>query len=58
MELQKKELELAMADPELYKNGDTAKKTTEAYNALQEKLKSSYFEWGKLTEEIEKIKSS
>ncbi len=58
MELQKKEFELAMADPELYKNGDVAKKTTEQYNTLQDKLRSSYFEWGKLTEEIEKIKNS
>ena len=58
MELRKKELELEMADPELYKRGDDARKATEEYSSLQEKLQSSYFDWGKLTEEIERIKSS
>ena len=57
MELRKKELELDMADPELYKRGSDAKKTTEEYASLQEKLQALYFDWGKLTEEIEKIKN-
>ncbi|HTR81209.1 MAG TPA: ATP-binding cassette domain-containing protein [Bacteroidota bacterium] len=56
MELRKREVEMILADPELYKNGDEAKKITEEYQKLQGDLQSSYFEWGKLTEEIERTK--
>jgi hypothetical protein len=49
---------MMMADPVLYKSGDAAKKTAEEYDTLQRNLQSSYFDWGKLTEEIEKIKNS
>jgi ATP-binding cassette subfamily F protein 3 len=57
-ELRKREVEMMMADPVLYKSGDAAKKTAEEYDTLQRNLQSSYFDWGKLTEEIEKIKNS
>jgi hypothetical protein len=47
---------MMMSDPSLYKDGDEAKKTSHEYKELQAKLKSSYFDWGKLTEEIEKMR--
>jgi ATP-binding cassette subfamily F protein 3 len=56
LESRKREIERMMADPILYKDGDEAKKTSHEYKELQAKLKSSYFDWGKLTEEIEKMR--
>jgi ATP-binding cassette subfamily F protein 3 len=56
LESRKREIERLMADPILYKDGDEAKKTSHEYKELQAKLKSSYFDWGKLTEEIEKMR--
>jgi ATP-binding cassette subfamily F protein 3 len=57
LESRKQEIEMMMADPSLYKDGDEAKKTSHEFKELQAKLKSSYFDWGKLTEEIEKMKT-
>ena len=56
LELRKREVELTMADPNLYKDGDEAKKISQEYKTLQSKLQSAYFDWGKVTEEIERVK--
>ena len=53
MENRRKEIEGMMADPEFYKNGEEAKRISNEYKELEEKLKDKYFRWGELTEEIE-----
>ncbi len=55
-EKRKKEIEVLMADPAFYKKGSEAKKITDEYNRLQSALESSYLEWTKATEEIERRK--
>ncbi len=57
LESRKQEIEMILADPEIYKSGEEAKKTTHEYKELQSKLQSAYFDWGKITEEIEKIEA-
>ena len=57
LESRKQEIEMILADPEIYKSGEEAKKTTHEYKEVQSKLQSAYFDWGKITEEIEKIKA-
>ncbi|MDE3058037.1 MAG: ABC-F family ATP-binding cassette domain-containing protein [Bacteroidota bacterium] len=57
-EKRKKEIEVLMADPGSYKNGDEAKKITHEYKELQTTLESSFREWGKITEELEEKEPS
>jgi ATP-binding cassette subfamily F protein 3 len=54
MESRRKEIEMLMADPEFYKNGEETKKISAEYKEIEGKLQDKYFRWGKLTEEIEK----
>ncbi len=56
LELRKREVELMMGDPSLYKDGEEAKKISQEYKDLQSRLQSTYFDWGKVTEEIERVK--
>ena len=44
-----------MADADFYKNGDEAKKVTHEYKEIQSSLSSAFFEWGKVSQEIESV---
>jgi ATP-binding cassette, subfamily F, member 3 len=56
MEDRKQTVEMMMSDPDHYKNGEEARKTAKEYQELETQLKSAYYKWGLLNDEIEKMK--
>jgi len=54
-EKRKAEIELLMADPEFYKNGDEAKLVSHEYGELKLKLEYSYAMWEHIHEEMEEV---
>jgi ATP-binding cassette subfamily F protein 3 len=54
-ERRKAEIEVLMADPEFYKNGDHARAVTQEYKDLQARIQEQYASWNALTEEINEI---
>ncbi|MGB2867519.1 MAG: ABC-F family ATP-binding cassette domain-containing protein [Bacteroidota bacterium] len=57
LELQKVELETLMADPDLYKDGEKARRVSEHYMSVQSMLTTAYFDWGKLLDKISAAQS-
>ena len=55
MEGRQKEIEVLMANPKFYKNGEEARRVTIEYKETEKSLEDKYFRWGELTEEIERI---
>jgi ATP-binding cassette subfamily F protein 3 len=55
LETRKTEIETLMANPDFYKDGDAAKKTTIEYKEIQSKLTETYYSWDQITKEIEAI---
>ena len=58
MEQRKTEIETLMSDPDFYKDGEQAKKTSHEYKEVQAKLTDAYYSWNKITEEISLIESA
>ena len=57
-ESRKLEIEMLMADPEFYKDGDAAKKVSQEYREVQATIERHYAEWTALSEEIAAIERS
>ena len=58
LEERKENIEMMLADPELYKRGDDAKSASNEYKEVQRLLEVKYCEWGSISEEIAKIVKS
>jgi ATP-binding cassette subfamily F protein 3 len=56
-EAEKAKLEEIMADPESYKGPDKIREVNTAYRTVGEKLQDLYHEWGKVSEELERLKA-
>ena len=56
-EQRKSEIEILLADPELYKRGDEAKAISAEYKSNQKELEDAYWRWGKVSEQLEKTQS-
>ena len=54
-EAEKAKLEEIMADPEQYKGPDRIREVNTAYRTVGEKLQNLYHEWGKVSEELERL---
>ena len=54
-EAEKAKLEEIMADPERYKGPDKIRDVNTAYRTVGEKLQDLYHEWGKVSEELERL---
>jgi ATP-binding cassette subfamily F protein 3 len=57
-EQRKSEIEILLADPELYKRGDEAKAISAEYKSNQKELEDAYWRWGKVSEQLEKTQSA
>jgi ATP-binding cassette, subfamily F, member 3 len=57
LERKKKDLEATMADPEAYRNGQALHEVHATYRTTGERLMDLYHEWGKLSEELDKIRA-
>lgn len=55
MEARKLELEMTLADPELYKRGDEAKKASIEHKEVITRLEQLYGEWSKVTDRIQMV---
>jgi len=55
VERRKLELEMMLADPELYKRGDEAKQVSTEHKELKIKLNDLYNRWGALTDQLQKV---
>ena len=56
LESRHKEIETAMLDPELYKNGAEAKKVASDRKEIEQHLAHAYDQWETLQSEIEKVR--
>jgi ATP-binding cassette subfamily F protein 3 len=56
LEREKSLLEQEMADPAFYKDGEHAKTASAKYKELETQLPDRYFRWGKLNEELERVR--
>lgn len=54
-ESRKAQIEEVMSHPEFYKDGEQVKETTAQYKALEVELNNAYFEWNRLTRELEEL---
>jgi ATP-binding cassette, subfamily F, member 3 len=54
MENEKSLIEQEMADPTLYRDGEHARSLNVRYRELETQLPDRYFQWGKLSEELER----
>ncbi len=54
-EKRKLEIEELMADADFYKDGESARKTTQEYKEIQELLQARYASWNGVTEEINEL---
>lgn len=57
MESRKNEIEILMANPDFYKDGEKAKDTSHEYKELLSKLDERYYSWNEVTRTIEDIQS-
>jgi ATP-binding cassette, subfamily F, member 3 len=57
LEQKKKDIEATMADPEAYRSGEALHETHAMYRTTGEQLMDLYHQWGKLSEELDKIRS-
>jgi ATP-binding cassette, subfamily F, member 3 len=57
LELRHKDIEAAMLDPELYKNGPDAKKISVERKEVEQLLARAYDQWDTIQSEIEKVRS-
>ena len=55
LEAEKASLEETMADPELYKGPEKIRDVNAAYKTVSDKLQDRYHEWGKVSEELERL---
>ena len=58
LESKKENLEMHLADPDLYKHGDEARTASHDYKEVQRLLERKYSEWNLRTEEIARIEQS
>ena len=58
LETKKENLEMMLADPELYKRGFEARSASNEYKEVQMLLDTKYAEWSTLTEEITRIEKT
>jgi ATP-binding cassette subfamily F protein 3 len=58
LESKKENLEMTLADPNLYKHGVEAKTASHEYKELQIRLEKMYADWNRCTEEIARIEKS
>jgi ATP-binding cassette subfamily F protein 3 len=56
LEARKVEIEELMGKPSLYKDGAEAKKISSEHQEVRQKLEQAYMDWGRLTDEIERIR--
>lgn len=57
-ESRKLEIEVMMAGPDFYKDGDEAKKISLEYRELQTKLEVVYYSWNEVTEKIANVEKN
>jgi protein subunit release factor A len=57
-EQKKKELEAVMADPDAYHRGDAMRDVHTQYRDAGEQLMNLYHRWGKISEDLEKVRSA
>ncbi len=55
LEAEKASLEEIMADPELYKGPEKIRDVNAAYKTVSDRLQDRYHEWGKVSEELERL---
>jgi ATP-binding cassette subfamily F protein 3 len=52
LEGEKQQLEAALTDPEVYKDGELVKQKSTEYKTVQQQLNDAYFEWNAVSEKI------
>jgi ATP-binding cassette subfamily F protein 3 len=52
LEMRKKEIEILLANPDIYKNGEEAKSISAEYKSTQTQLEKAFSKWSKLTEDL------
>jgi ATP-binding cassette, subfamily F, member 3 len=57
-EKEKSAIELLLANPDSYHDGEQIKEATARYKLIQKELSDAYFKWGKLTQELEKVQNN
>ena len=57
LESRQKEIEAAMLDPNLYKNGSEAKRITAERKEVDQLLAKAYGEWDSIQTEMERIRN-
>lgn len=57
LERHKADLEATMADPEAYRSGDALHDVHVSYRTVGEQLNDLYHRWGKISEELDKIRA-
>jgi ATP-binding cassette, subfamily F, member 3 len=57
LETKKKDLEAAMADPEAYRAGEAVREVHATYRETGDTLLDLYHRWGKISEELEKVRA-
>ena len=57
LESRHKEIEAAMLDPELYKNGPEAKRVSAERKELEQLLSRAYDQWDTIQSEMEKVRT-